>query len=148
MGDVAQMLAAAIAPWRREREEALVDAVRLTRVSAFAGNGLLRPGNRSQGRSIVWEWNCIRCWELREPAFKGVLHELGVGRPEAVLGGERLVRPSRGAISRCDVPKCSQQLVPQRGRLLRLEDARPLAMSAAADLSIAGHFAAAARLSA
>ena len=70
--------------------------------------------------------------------FKGVLHKLGIGRREAVLGGERLLRPNRGAISRCDVPNRSQQFLPQRGRLLGLEGARPLAMHAVATLSIAG----------
>jgi hypothetical protein len=63
----------------------------LTRVGAFAGNGLLGPGNRSHRRSIVWECNCFGCWELRKPAFKGVLHELGVGCHEPLFGGECLL---------------------------------------------------------
>src|SRR5262245_9738703 len=130
------MLAVAIAARRRDREEALVDAVRLTRAGTFAGNGLLRSGNLGRRRSIVWQCKRIGCWQLREPTFKGVLHQLGVGRPEAVLGGERLLRPKRGAISRCDVPKGNQQLLPQRARLLGLEGSWPLAMSAAANLSI------------
>ena len=70
--------------------------------------------------------------------FKGVLYKLGVGRREPVLGGERLARPNRGVISRCDVPKRGQQFLPQRGRLLGLEGFRPLAMNAVATLSIAG----------
>ena len=70
--------------------------------------------------------------------FKGVLYKLGVGRRETVLGGERLARPNRGVISRCDAPNRGQQFLPQRGRLLGLEGARPLAMHAVATLSIAG----------
>jgi hypothetical protein len=37
-----------------------------------------------------------------------------------------------------DVPKRSQQLLPQRGRVLGLEGARPLAVHPVATLSIAG----------
>jgi hypothetical protein len=68
--------------------------------------------------------------------FKGVLYKLGIGRRETVLGGERLARPNRGVISRCDAPNPGQQFLPQRGRLLGLEGARPLAMNAVATLSI------------
>src|SRR5262245_45233594 len=53
LGDVAQMLAVAIAPRRREREDALVDAVRLTRVGAFGGGSYLELGNLSYRRFIV-----------------------------------------------------------------------------------------------
>src|SRR5260370_367229 len=42
--DVAKVLAAAIATRGRYRENALVDALRLTLVGAFAGAALLRPG--------------------------------------------------------------------------------------------------------
>jgi hypothetical protein len=70
--------------------------------------------------------------------FKGVLHKLGIGCREAVLGGERLLRPNRSEISRGDGPKLGQQLFAQGRRLLGLEGARPLAMHAIATLSIAG----------
>src|SRR5262245_13810918 len=56
--DVAKVLAAAIAPWRRNRKDALVDALLLTLVSAFAGDALLRPGNQRHRRPIVR--GCIR----------------------------------------------------------------------------------------
>src|SRR5262245_4462308 len=64
LGDIAQMLPAAIATWRREREDALVDAVCLTRAGTFARNGLLRPGNLSRRRSIGWQCKRIGCWQL------------------------------------------------------------------------------------
>ena len=67
--------------------------------------------------------------------LKGILDKLGIGRREAVLGGERLLCPNRGAIIRCDVTKRSQEFLPQRGRLLGLESTRPLAMYAVAAAS-------------
>jgi hypothetical protein len=36
------------------------------------------------------------------PPLKVVLHKLGIGQHEAVLGGERLMRPGHGDISRDD----------------------------------------------
>src|SRR5262245_59815815 len=54
LGDVAQMLPAAIATRRRDRQDAFVDTVRLTTV-AFTGDSLLRPAKLSHRRSIVWE---------------------------------------------------------------------------------------------
>ena len=44
--------------------------------------------------------------------FKGILYKLGIGRREAVFGGERFLRPNHGAISRCDVANRSQQFLP------------------------------------
>src|SRR5258708_38402864 len=67
-----------------------------------------------------------------------MIQKLGIGRRETVLGGEGVARPSRGEISRCDAPNRGQQFLPQRGRLLGIEGARPLAMNAVATLSIAG----------
>src|SRR5262245_27274834 len=46
--DIAKVLAAAIAPRGRNREDALVDALHPTPVGAFAGGNHLRPGNQRQ----------------------------------------------------------------------------------------------------
>src|SRR5262249_6517325 len=45
LGDVAKVPPVAIAPRRRDREDALVDALRLARVGAFGGGSHLRPFN-------------------------------------------------------------------------------------------------------
>src|SRR6516165_3020372 len=50
---LAKVLAVAIAPRGRDREDALVDALRLTSVGVFGGGGLLRPGNLRHQRPIV-----------------------------------------------------------------------------------------------
>ena len=110
---------------------------RPARAPAFLGRpGLCLRGARPQTLGDAIDKQIRDRCELQEPVFKGLLHKLGVGRREAVLGGERLLRPYRGAVSRSDVPKRGQQVVPQRGRWLGVEGARPLA--AAATLSIAG----------
>src|SRR5258708_20484054 len=67
-----------------------------------------------------------------------MIQKLGIGRRETVLGGEGVARPNRGVSSGCEAPNRGQQFLPQRGRLLGLEGARPLAMNAVATLSIAG----------
>src|SRR4029453_3727161 len=53
LGDIAKVLPVAIAPRGRNREDALVDTLRLTRVGAFGGGSHLRPGNRRHRRRIV-----------------------------------------------------------------------------------------------
>src|SRR5215470_20188676 len=53
LGDVAKVLPVAIATRRSDREDALVDALRLTSVSAFGGGNDLRPGNLRHRRIIV-----------------------------------------------------------------------------------------------
>src|SRR5262249_41571901 len=53
LGDIAQMLPVAIAAWGRDREDALVDALRLTRVGAFGGGDHLRPSNLRHRRIIL-----------------------------------------------------------------------------------------------
>jgi len=50
--DIAKVVAAAIAPWRRNRERALVDALCLDRVDVFGSDGPLRCFNLSH-RFIV-----------------------------------------------------------------------------------------------
>src|SRR5262245_9616092 len=59
LGDIAQVLPAAIAPRGSDREAALVDALRLTRVGAFGGHGLLRLSNLSHRRLVVQGYSCI-----------------------------------------------------------------------------------------
>src|SRR6516162_4774749 len=51
--DIAQVLSVAIAPRGSEREDALVDALRLTSVGAFVGGNHLRTGNLRHPRVIV-----------------------------------------------------------------------------------------------
>src|SRR5262245_34436301 len=58
LGDVAQMLPAAIATRRRDSEDTLVDAVRATRVGASAHTGFLGLDNLRYRRSVVWKCNC------------------------------------------------------------------------------------------
>src|SRR5262245_3371151 len=53
--DIAKVLAAAIVPRGRDREDALVDALRLTRLGAFSGGKHLRPFNLRHRRIIVRE---------------------------------------------------------------------------------------------
>ena len=45
LGDIAQMLPVAIAPRGSDREDALVDALRLIRVGGFSDGIQLRPSN-------------------------------------------------------------------------------------------------------
>ena len=75
--------------------------------------------------------------------FKGVLHKLGIGRREAVLGGERLARPNRGAISRCDIPSAVNSFCRNVADCSGSSVARPFATHAVATLSIIGASAAA-----
>jgi hypothetical protein len=53
LGDVAQMPPVAIAAGRCDRKDALVDALRLTRVGAFGDGIHLGPGNLSHRRIIL-----------------------------------------------------------------------------------------------
>src|SRR5262249_26986404 len=53
LGDVAQVLPVAIAPRSRDREHALVDALRLTSIGVFGGGNHLRTGNLRHPRVIV-----------------------------------------------------------------------------------------------
>src|SRR5262245_40765166 len=50
LGDIGQVLSVAIPPRRRDREDALIDALRVTRVSAFSGGHPFRPGSGRVGR--------------------------------------------------------------------------------------------------
>src|SRR5262249_47170423 len=104
LGDITQVLPITIATRRGDREHALVDAFRLTSVCAVGGGNHLRPGNLRHRRIIIRRCGRLGCGELRQPALKGVLYELGIGCCEAVLGAERLTRPTCGEISRGDVP--------------------------------------------
>jgi hypothetical protein len=49
LGDIAKVLPVAIATRRSDCEDALVDALRLTRVSAFSGGNHFGPGNSHIG---------------------------------------------------------------------------------------------------
>ena len=57
LGDVAKVLPVAIAPRGRNREDALVDALRLTSVSTFGGH--LGPANLRDWRIVVQECNPV-----------------------------------------------------------------------------------------
>jgi hypothetical protein len=137
LGDITKVLAVTIAPRCRKDEPALVDAVGLIEVAASFRErrvGANNIGMSAWSSAVGGFRGCGRC----EPVFKSVLHKLGIGCREAVLDGQRLLRPNRGEISRGDGPKLGQQLFAQRGRLLRLKGGRPLGMHAIATLSIAG----------
>ena len=53
LGDIAQVLPVAIAPWGSNREDAFVDALRLIRGGAFGGGSPLRSGTLRHRRLIV-----------------------------------------------------------------------------------------------
>src|SRR5215469_7123570 len=53
LGDIAQVLPVAIAPRGSNCEGALVDALRLTSISAFGGGNHPRPGNLRHRRIVV-----------------------------------------------------------------------------------------------
>src|SRR5262249_34446962 len=53
LGDIAQVLPAAIGTWSGNREAALVDTLRLTQLGAFGDGSHLRPGNLSHRRIIA-----------------------------------------------------------------------------------------------
>src|SRR5262249_34060545 len=59
LGDIAQVLAVAIAPRRSDRKNALVDTLRLTRVGNFGGGNHLRPGNLRHRCLMVRGRSCI-----------------------------------------------------------------------------------------
>jgi hypothetical protein len=105
LGDITKVLRVTIAPQFRSNEHALFDAVRPVGVAVSLGGRCMGANKTS-----ISTWSIIVCgfrscgWcDLGQPVFKGVLHKLGIGCREVVLGGERLTRPSRGKISRCDV---------------------------------------------
>src|SRR5207237_5472866 len=60
LGDIAQVLPVAIATRSRDRENALVDALRLASVGAFSGGNRSRPGNLRHRRLIVRKRSRIR----------------------------------------------------------------------------------------
>src|SRR5262249_41655507 len=53
LGDIAAVLLVPIAPRGRDREDAFVNALCLTRVPVFRGGSLLGAGNLMHGRKIV-----------------------------------------------------------------------------------------------
>src|SRR5262249_28983316 len=53
LSDITQVFPIAIAPRDGDREDALVDALRSTRLGAFEGGNRLRSGNVRQRRMIV-----------------------------------------------------------------------------------------------
>src|SRR5258707_6762612 len=65
LGDITKVLPVAIATRGSDREDALVDALRLTSVSDFGGGNHLRPGNLRHRRLILGGGHCIRRWEIR-----------------------------------------------------------------------------------
>src|SRR5262249_49132941 len=59
LGDITKVLPVAIAPRRSDCEDALIDALRLTSVSAFCGGNHLRPSNLGHRRIIVGGCGCL-----------------------------------------------------------------------------------------
>jgi hypothetical protein len=60
LGDVAKVLPVTIAPRRSDREDALVDALRLTSVCAIGSGNHLWPFNLRHRRIIVRGSSCFR----------------------------------------------------------------------------------------
>ena len=141
--DKAKMLAVAIAPRRRDREHALVDAGGPIDRPAVVGRDVLSISSDRNG-------SCRRCGgvglslrrlggrEIRQPALEGILHQLGIARGETVLGGECLTCPDLGEIGRRDGRKLSQQLLPQGGRCIRRQRGWRFAIHAAGTMAVAG----------
>ena len=65
LGDVTQVLPVAIATRGGDREDALVDALHLTRVGPFGGGNHLRPFNLKHRKIIVRGRSPIGWWEVR-----------------------------------------------------------------------------------
>src|SRR5262249_28627258 len=65
LGDIAQVLAVAIATRDSDREDALVDAVRLTRGGGFGADGFLRPSRRNHRRIVFRGSISFGRWELQ-----------------------------------------------------------------------------------
>src|SRR5262249_44566983 len=101
LGNMAKVLAVTIAPRCRNDEHALVDAVGLIEVAVSFRERLMAANiiNMTSWSSIVCGFRGFRRCELRQLVFTGILHKLGIGRRQTVLGGERLLRPNRGIIS-------------------------------------------------
>jgi hypothetical protein len=64
LGDIAKVLSVAIPTRGRDSEDALINALRLTRVGAFRGGSLLGVGNLRHRRKIVRGCGCIGRWKL------------------------------------------------------------------------------------
>src|SRR5262245_29727157 len=94
------MLPVAITPWCGNGEDALVDGLHSPCACAFS-RGLLTPNSLGFRRMLTR--GHFRSRKLQELAFKGTLHKLGIACHEAVLGRERLPRPTRRKISRQEV---------------------------------------------
>src|SRR6516165_11210748 len=65
LGGVAQVLPVAIATRGSEREDALVDALRLTRGGGFGADGFLQPSRQSHRRIVVRGSISFGRWELQ-----------------------------------------------------------------------------------
>src|SRR5262245_21257418 len=128
--DKAKVLAAAVASRGSNRQYALVDALCLILVGVFARRN--RPRLFNLRHRILIARGCSRVGrrQLRQPAFKSLFHELGVGCREAVLGHKRLAGPRGGEIRRRNVSHLDEQFVPQLRRLSGIEDDTGLAFRA------------------
>ena len=122
LGDIAQVLSVAIAPRCSDREDALVDALRLTGVGAFGGGDLPAarqseaPKNHRSRTAAASDDGSSD--SLRSKASSTSLASVAV-RLFLAVSAPRAQRGSK--ISRRDVPNLGQQLFAQRGRLLGIE---------------------------
>src|SRR5262249_39260504 len=116
LSDRAKVLPVAITPWGCNGENALVDADGL-----LLARLLLMIGVGNSG-GVIFRGTCPRQSKRRQPLFKGVLYELGIGRRELVLGGQRLLRPAHGSLSRGDLANFRQQPIAQGGGLLTVNN--------------------------
>jgi hypothetical protein len=65
LGDIAKVLPVAIATRGSDREDALVDTLRLTRIGPFGGSNHRRLGNPRHGSIIVRGCSRIGWWKFR-----------------------------------------------------------------------------------
>ena len=82
-------------------------------ISSAASGGAGMRGRDICSIAIPRPANFVGLGKLRQPAFEGLLHGLGVGGGEAVLGGEGLASPGRGLIGRYDSGDLAQEPIAQ-----------------------------------
>ena len=98
--DITKVLSIAIAPRCGNGEDALVDAVGSAKVSARGRARLARicTGN---GQSLIARSVCPGWSKLGQPAFKGVLDQLGIGRCKLVLDVPLGPKPRLTLLGQC-----------------------------------------------
>jgi len=89
LANIAKMLPVAIAPWCRNEEHAFVNAVGLIEVAVSFRERFIDANKTrvSCSSGVAGDFRgCGRC-ELRQPMFKGILHQLGIGTTQLTTAG-------------------------------------------------------------